>query len=147
MSQATLKIIPERESTPAPLGAKLVFPRGLVGLPEHRDFRLLESTRTGLFWLREEVEPGLCFLLADPFEFFDGYEFELSPRHAELLGVTEESLIGVMVVTVPNTDTGVWTANLQGPIVMDFEAGTGVQLVLPDHSLGVRKPFEPFPIE
>ena len=126
-------------------GVALHFPHGLVGFPDERDYQLLESTRTGLYWLRSQVDDAPHFLLADPFRFFEGYSFDLAPPQAEELGASSSSEVGVLVITVPDPETGVWTANLQGPLVMNVARGVGAQVVLPDHSLGVRRRFRPFP--
>ena len=51
--------------------------------------------------------------------------------------------MAVLAVTVPSANTEPWTANLQGPVVINVERCVGAQVVLADRSLGVRRSFRP----
>ena len=124
-------------------GAPIRFSEGLVGFPEPREYRLIESTTTGLYWLQGGTPSAPSFMLCDPFVYFEGYSFDLTPEQANRIGVDEPSQVGVLTISVPDTDTGVWTANLQGPVVLNVQQALGAQMVLSDHSLGVRRPFRP----
>jgi flagellar assembly factor FliW len=119
------------------------FPTGLLGFPHVREYRLSEGPGTGLFWLSGAEADSPCFLLSDPFVYFDGLSLDLSPAQAEQIGAQDSGKVAVLAVTVPNVETGAWTANLQGPVVINVERALGAQLVLADQSLGVRRTFRP----
>ena len=115
------------------------FPAGLFGFPEARSFILLPAQRPGLFWLQSADHPGLVFLLADPFPFFDGYSVELAPADRAELQATESSEIAILtIVTLPATRTESPTANLQGPLALHLSAQRGTQLAIGDSEWGTR---------
>ena len=121
------------------------FPTGLLGFPDVSQYRLLQGPGAGLYWL-SGTEPGdPSFLLSDPFVYFGGLSLDLPPASVDQLEANEASDVAVLAVTVPDTDTGTWTANLQGPVVVNVSKGLGAQIVLPDQSLGVRRAFRPNP--
>ncbi len=116
------------------------FPAGLVGLPECRDFALLDG-RPGLFWLQSLEHAALTFLLADPFAWVEGFHLELDlppvPGRAP-----EDELAVLAIVTLPRDPGAAATLNLQGPLLLSFSDGTGRQLVLPRSAWGIRHPID-----
>lgn len=132
---------------PAPPAARapgtLSFPTGLLGFPEVNEYRLSAGPGEGLFWLSGARPDTPCFLLSDPFVYFDGLSLDLSIPQTELIEAEQASQVAVLAITVPNAETEAWTANLQGPILINLERGLGAQVVLSDTSLGVRRSFLP----
>lgn len=140
MSQAT---IPDATNTAAGLGAVTIhFPDGLLGFPEVHDYLLLDGPSDGLLWLVGDGDRAPRFLLSDPFEFFDGYSLDLTPEQTRRIEAEESSTVAVLAITIPSTDEP-WTANLQGPLVINADKGLGAQIVLPGSQPGVRQPFQP----
>lgn len=119
------------------------FPAGMYGFPECRRFALLPAGREGLFWLQSLEHAPLIFLLADPFHFFPGYAVELSVGDRTELRATDAADVAVLcVVTLPRTRHEAPTANLQGPVALNFAAGLGRQLALSESRWGVRCELE-----
>lgn len=119
------------------------FPKGLLGFPHVSQYRLAEGPGAGLYWL-SGTDPGApSFLLSDPFVYFQDLSLELTSTHVDQIEAGDSSDVAVLAVTVPNRDTGTWTANLQGPVVVNVAKGLGAQVILPDQSLGVRREFRP----
>ena len=83
------------------------------------------------------------FLVGDPFCFFDGFSVELSKDQQARIGADAETEVAVLAITVPGANGATWTANTQGPIVINVEKGLGAQLVLTDQSEALRRPFHP----
>src|SRR5262245_48990271 len=107
------------------------FPAGLYGLPECRSFALLPAGRDGMFWLQSTSHARLAFLLVDPFVYFPGYSVDLSAADLSRLGTSEPTEILVFaIVTLPREANQPWTANLQGPVVMNTRERWGYQCVL-----------------
>lgn len=117
------------------------FPDGLLGFPAFVEYRLAEGPGPGLFWLIAEGE-GPAFLCSDPFRHFEGYALDLTPEQAGRIEAEALADVAVLAISVPH-DEGPWTANLQGPIVINAAKRLGSQLVLPSSKLGVRAPFVP----
>lgn len=125
-----------------PRSELITFPAGLYGFSECRTFALVPTARDGLFWLQSADHSALAFLLADPFVFFADYKVDLSPVELARVGTAEPSDILVLsIVTLGDRTEGTCTANLQGPLVLNMNARTGVQTVLEDEGWGVREPF------
>ena len=122
---------------------RFAFPAGLYGFPRMREFALLPAGRPGLCWLQSTVEPGLVFLLADPFAFFPDYAPEVPDADLALLGeglAPRPEHVAVLAVVTIGQD-GAATANLRAPLVLDTHARRGRQFVLPAERRGVSEPF------
>lgn len=130
---------PAQEST-------FTFPTGLFGFPECRQFTLLTAGRPGMFWLQSLEHSALTFLLADPFPFFDGYSIELGASDRKELQLHDDGngddVAVLVIVTLPRTRDELPTANLQGPIAVNFASRMGRQLALSEGSWGVRCSFK-----
>lgn len=120
----------------------LVFPRGILGFPECRRFLLVGSPRDGFSWLQSVEHSTLTFVLADPFRFVPEYAVDVTPALTRELGATSPADVAVFtIVTLAPESDAPWTANLQGPLVVNVRARRGVQHVIPDSPFGVRHPL------
>lgn len=132
-------VTPSQETT-------FTFPSGMFGFPECRRFALLAAGREGLFWLQSMEHTALTFLLADPFLFFDGYAVDLTAGDRAELQLRDDSDAGdvavLVIVTLPRTRDELPTANLQGPVTVNFGSRMARQLALPESDWGVRCPFD-----
>ena len=126
-----------------PMDGTIRFPDGLLGFPETTDYRLVDGPGDGLFWLVAPDGVGPCFLLSDPFLFFEEYSLVLSESQSERIGAATSSDVAVLAITVPGQEGEPWTANLRGPVVINVVEGVGAQLVLTDETADLRKPFIP----
>jgi flagellar assembly factor FliW len=119
------------------------FPEGLLGFPETTRYQLAVGPGAGLFWLLGLGPGDPSFLMSDPFTFFDGYSVELTPQHTALIEATDETDVAVLAIAVPGQGGSSWTANTQGPVVINVAKGLGAQLVLTDRADALRRPFQP----
>lgn len=124
-----------------PDGLRIHFEDGLLGFPDTTDYTLSPGPSNGLFWLEGALESDPRFLLADPFVFFEGFELELSADQAARISATDATQVGVLAIAVPS-QAGEWTANLQGPLVINVDQAIGAQLVRPGEA-SVRRAFSP----
>jgi flagellar assembly factor FliW len=98
-----------------------VFPSGLLGFEELREFVLISEEETVPFkWLICLEKPEIGFPL-------------LSPWHIDLTydpgpGFDLESEVMMVVITL--RDRGLMTANLRAPIVLDVHNQSGKQVIL-----------------
>lgn len=120
----------------------LTFPSGMFGFPECRRFALVGAGRDGLFWLQSLEHATLAFLLADPFHFYPAYSVELGAGDRAELAVTDAGDVAILcVVTLPRRRDEPPTANLQGPVALNFRTGLGRQLALAESTWGTRRPL------
>lgn len=129
------------DSSTVELEGTIHFPDGLLGFPGALHYRLADGPGQGLYWLLQ-ADGSAGFLASDPFEYFEGYTLDLSPEQATRIGADDRTNVAVLAISVPNPD-GPWTANLQGPVVINVAAGLGAQLVLPGSVTELRRPFSP----
>lgn len=120
-----------------PRGSWLTFADGLLGFAGERQFAILPAARKGLFWLQDVTDGSVAFLAVDPLQFFPDYEPDLpdAPGMAEELSV-------VCIVTLPMDDRTDCTMNLQAPLVIDFTAKTGAQLLATGDRYHTRHAFD-----
>lgn len=119
------------------------FNAGLLGFPECRRFALLRAEHDGLFWLQSLEYSTLVFLLVDPFGVVAGYSIDVPPSQLADLGAYRPADIGLLsVVTLPSAAGEQPTANLQGPIAINFATRNAKQLVLSETDFGVRCPVD-----
>jgi flagellar assembly factor FliW len=121
----------------------LLFPHGLLGFPECRRFTLIRGSHDALFWLQSLDYPALVFLLVDPFAVVDGYSIDMPASQLDELGPSDASDIALLaVVTLPAKPGDSPTANLQGPLAINFGTRRAKQVVLSDAEHGARCPVD-----
>ena len=121
----------------------LYFSQGILGFPECRKFALVRAEHDGLFWLQSIDYSTLVFLLVDPFAVVTGYSIDVAPSQLADLGAYRPADIGLLsVVTLPSVPGDQPTANLQGPIAINFATRNAKQLVLSETDFGVRVPVD-----
>lgn len=118
--------------------ACLTFPDGLLGFAGHHRFVLLPAAPEGLFWLQSTEDSGLVFLLGDPLRFTPGY----APDLGEGLPGDDAEAGLLAIITLPRQPGLPPTMNLQGPILVDFAARCGRQVVLGGGPWPVQQPVD-----
>lgn len=143
MSAAIRLPSPPRDPADDTAGEHVRFPAGLLGFPDAQNYRLEAADVPGFYWLKSEEHAPLAFVLVDPFQVIEGYSVDVPAQEAEALEVTHPDQVAVLAIaTVPREPGEMWTANLQGPVALNLQAGLGVQFVRSD-APGVRTPFRP----
>lgn len=119
----------------------LEFPGGILGLASYKKWVLLGSERADRFWLQSVEEPGLTLPLIDPFAAFPGYALDVPPQAIETLGAPQaDDVLALAPVTLGRGDEAP-TANLRGPILINWQARRGLQLVVDAGPWTVREPL------
>lgn len=118
----------------------IVFPRGLLGFPEHKRFALIQTGEENyFFWLQSVDDASLAFVVTDPSIFFKDYEVSLKEETQSDLGLTDMSFAQMFVIC---NKVGEWlTGNLQGPLVVNAQNRVGQQVVLNDRKWTTRQPL------
>lgn len=113
--------------------ATLLFPRGLLGFEDEREFALLPADEDGIYtWLQSVRTPSLAFLTTSPTYFFPDYALEVDDAELVDLNLTSEDEALVLVILTVGEERV--TANLLGPIVVSTRTRRAVQVVLSDSS-------------
>ena len=111
---------------------KIVFPQGLFGFENLKDYILLDAERQPFYWLQSIDAEEVAFVLVNPFLFRPDFEVNISNEELAEIGIhfPEKALI-LSIVTIP-PDGSPMTANLQGPLIINRDTRTGKQAVLSD---------------
>ncbi len=116
--------------TVIPAESLYTFPEGMHGFESHREFALVPCERPSFWWLQATDEPGLAFLLVDPFVAHAGYEVDLGAGDEKFLGLTNASdALVLTVVTLPAAKGQPATTNLRGPLVFNTAQRRARQIV------------------
>lgn len=112
-------------------GILLSFPKGLLGFPELKSFRLFEpSDGYPLKFLQSEARPEISFVCMDPAGVRPDYNVQLGEEDAALLAIASPEEAMVLTLVVIPEDPRKMTTNLAGPLVVNVKRRQGLQVVL-----------------
>ena len=111
----------------------------MPGFPGHRRFAILDPDPESPFkWLQSVEREELCFLIADPRQFFPEYTVEVQSAALRDLEIAEGTAAAVAVVLNVPEDPTQATANLLAPIVINATRKLARQVILEGADFGVR---------
>lgn len=132
-----------------PSAAIMHFPVALGGFPDEHEFVLLPAPREGMWLLQSTSEPGLIFVLGDPFVLDDSFAIDLSVTDKASLGLErEEDALALVMFVLSPTGSAECTANFRAPLVFNVRNQLGVQVVNRDdrHELQRTVSLETYPL-
>lgn len=134
-------LINSKEYGPLEITAEQViaFPRGIVGISDHKQFAMLALPETPFFILHS-LSGDLSFILVDASAVVEPYEFELSDETVQLLQAKQPQDISILlIVNIVNKD---FYVNLKAPILITTKERKGCQYIIQDHDYPVRQPLK-----
>ena len=119
------------------------FPAGLPGLPsELTRFELVALAKDSpFFFLQSLQDDKIGFILANPFDLFPDYEFDLPEEDAAALDIKKPGDAAAFCIVNAARGFKNATVNLLAPLVLNTAAGTARQVVLDDRRYSVRHPL------
>jgi flagellar assembly factor FliW len=117
---------------------RILFPRGLFGFEELRDFALFDATQEPFYWLQSLERVDVAFVLIDTHFFRPEYTPDVDPSELEEIGITSaEDMLVFTIVTIPEAAPRM-TANLQGPVLVNRITRVARQSISTNPQWGVR---------
>lgn len=115
------------------------FPEGLPAFENIKEFVFIHKPDTTPFLFMHAMEPAdLAFVCVDPFLICPDYSVRISQSDLDFLHLEKpEDALTLSIVTV-NHDMRYTTANLQGPIIINFQASLGKQIICEGAEYPVR---------
>lgn len=121
------------------------MPFGIPGFPDHKQFVIFEHKQDSPFlWYQSVDEPGLAFVLTDPYLFKPNYSIDLDRVLKDLPwdpDTDPEQLQLYVIVNIPKGKPEEMTANLMGPILMHSGIREAAQIVLTEGAYSHRVPL------
>lgn len=119
---------------------KIVFPFGILGFENLRDYVLLDAVQQPFYWLQSMEVPEIAFVLINPSVFRPDYSLDLLEGDLEEIDLQKDSTENTLIfaiVTIPENNSRM-TANLQGPIIINRDKRIGRQSVSTNEKWKVR---------
>jgi flagellar assembly factor FliW len=111
---------------------RIVFPHGLFGFEEIKNYVLLDAERQPFYWLQSVEKEQVAFVLIDPFLIRPDYELNIDNEELADIGINApDKALVFTIVTIP-PDGSPMTINLQGPLAINRETREGKQAILND---------------
>ena len=104
------------------------FPDGLIGLPDIKQFILIDHKDTPLKWLQAVEDPDIAFIVIPPDEISEGYHVDIDKKVEKYLQLENNDDLAVLVTMRIEGDDVI--ANFQGPLLINASSRQGVQVVL-----------------
>lgn len=111
------------------------FPEGLPGFERVHDFVLINNEEEAPFlWLQSTNIPNLAFIAVDPFLVLPNYRPDIGDADVAFLDIEkEEDVLMLSIVNISSDPNEGTTANLVGPIIINWENKRGKQVILQNH--------------
>ena len=118
---------------------KWIFPRGLPGFEEEKEFALLPIEGNDMFQvLQSTITPSVAFIVANPYTLIDDYSFDIDEPTIELLGIQNPEdimVLGVVSLKQPFENS---TINVQAPLIFQLNNRKAKQMILNDNRFEIR---------
>lgn len=120
----------------------IVFPDGILGFEESRQFILLDIPENQFFTILQDVEHEyVSFIVADPFKFKEDYEMEVPDNELLKINIRKKEHIAMINIVTLSDVFEKSTINLLAPIIMNTENRIGKQYVLNNVNYSTKHPL------
>jgi flagellar assembly factor FliW len=110
------------------------MPSGMLGFPRRKRFVIVQHKENSpFFWYQSVDDPGLAFVIANPFLFVPDYKSYTRNILRNVCLEEEETKNQAefyVVVNIPKGEPQKMTANLIGPIMINNKKRRAIQVVL-----------------
>jgi flagellar assembly factor FliW len=132
------------EAVLVPAGDVLIFPEGIVGMEELREFVLLDDARIApCRWLQSLDEPAIAFVVVAPQLLVPAYTVEVSEADARQLRLADPAGAEVWTIVTVHPEPERSTVNLLAPVIVNRAGRRGKQVLLQESGYPVRYPIVP----
>lgn len=117
----------------------IYFPKGVLGFEDDTNFLLIKPDQENpLAFLQSITTPELTFVVAEPFSFYQDYEFDIAESVKEELEIEEIIDVAVWsILTIPE-DFHKATINLLAPIIINVNKRIARQIILNESKYSIK---------
>ena len=119
----------------------IVFPVGLFGFENLREYALLDAAQQPFYWLQSLDSEKIAFILIKPQIFRPDYKPDIPKPELQEIDLEDEenpAALTFSIVNIPAGDQNKMSANLQGPIIINKEKRLGRQFISTDPQWKVK---------
>jgi len=114
------------------------FPRGLVGLPEAKEYALIPLENT-IFYILQAASHDLSFIVIPAHLAVRDYDFHIDDDTVELLKAKKPEDISTLLI-VNYVDSKLYV-NLKAPVLLSHPEHLGCQFIITDKDYPIRHPL------
>lgn len=107
------------------------FPEGVVAFEDEHRFVLISPCGENKYpmWLQSVDNENLCFILFNPFEFFENYSITVDNSELEKINIGEDTPVSYFVIAVVPERYVDTTVNMKSPIIINSDNNKGIQVI------------------
>lgn len=114
----------------------IFFIDGLLGFEDKKKWIIIDNGLLG--WIQSIDDPDLAFVVANPFEFYEDYDFSVNNEDFDLLALDQKlDVVVLCIVSVPPKVENM-TMNLLAPLVINSRKKVAKQVILSNERYSVR---------
>lgn len=118
--------------------------QGMPGFESFNRYAVVKVDEEGPFRIMQCMEePGVSFVLTNPFHFFPDYDIQLPESVQEELAIGGPEEVEVWTIVSIQDQVKNATVNLMAPIILNRNKQTGKQVILNDSGYHVRQRLLP----
>lgn len=108
----------------------ILFPKGLLGFEDHREFALVRLRDDSTFFLlQSSSDPNLGLMVTDPYIYVPDYRIKIGSAEQEMLRLKNiREAVVLVTVTIPPGKPEDAVINLAGPLVVNVRIRRGMQV-------------------
>ncbi|MDD5745960.1 MAG: flagellar assembly protein FliW [Candidatus Omnitrophica bacterium] len=127
------------EQTPSQKEAEILFPDGIIGFGEHKEYTIVsEKSKEPFLWLQSKHNADLSFIVIDPREFKPDYVPQISEADKTVLRVKSVDECRCFAIVAVPEDSDRISANLLAPVFINRKENIGKQVILQDQDYSVQ---------
>lgn len=117
------------------------FPKGIPGFQDEKEFLLYPLANEKVFFVLQSTnESDVAFVAANPFSFFQDYDFTLDESSVETLQLEKAEDVMLLVILTLGETIETSTVNLQAPLVLNVKNHRAKQVILHDTDYKTKHP-------
>ncbi len=120
------------------------FEEGLIGIPEKKNFILIEKEDFKPFSYLQSVDDGsFVLIIINPLMVEAAYQFEIFKDDLAAIGLTEENPenFSIMAIVIFSKNVEEVTVNMKAPILINIHTKQAKQVILQNDDYSVEEPL------
>lgn len=122
----------------------ITFKYGIPGFEAEKEFIIYKEDDDNPFvYLQSVHNPGLTFMITNPFNFYSDYQFELDDTTKEELSIKKREDVEVWGLISISNEIKNTTINLKAPLIININNKKGKQYILHNLDYQTKTPLFP----